>query len=250
MTDTITTWPAHTTEPIPVPLPRLGLCGPCGQEVRLRVNGLLYAHPCYDDTPGLPTAVLRPTFARWMHAQSKRRDDYTNRLTLLAGRLFRGCTLARRLDPGDMEWATAEELHGHMHLVQLARTGGDLRSPQAGERCDWMCRDIAEADAFYQQLLVEADDSFDTPKAELTVIVRICRDDLGWVMRDYTDLEQCTSNHFRAEDGRPACTAKAVWRVVEDHGMHLTLSFWCDADLPEEYKPQATPVPHRDATAA
>jgi hypothetical protein len=23
-----------------------------------------------------------------------------------------------------------------------------------------------------------------------------------------------------------------VWRVVEDHGMHLSISFYCDADLP------------------
>jgi hypothetical protein len=58
------------------------------------------------------------------------------------------------------------------------------------------------------------------------------------VLPDYTDLADCTSNHFRAEDGRPACTAAAVWKVVEDHGMHLTISFWCDADLPDEYKPQ------------
>jgi hypothetical protein len=235
MTDTIITWPAHTLEPIPVPLPRLGLCGPCGQEVRLRNNGLLYAHPCYDDTQRMPTAVLRPTFARWLHAQSKRRDDYTNRLTLLAGRLFRGCTRARKLDPGDMEWATAEELHGHMHLVQLARTGSDLRSPQAGERCDSMCRDIVEADAVYQQLIADAGDSIDVAAGP---IVRVRYHPTGWVMRDYTDLESCTSNHFRAQDGRPACTTRAVWKVVEDHGMHLTLSFWCDADLPEQHKAQ------------
>jgi hypothetical protein len=237
VTDTITTWPAHTTEPIPVPLPRLGLCGECGDEIRIRSNGLLYVHGCVGDGRP-PESTVKPTFAHWLHAQSKRRDDYTNRLTLLAGRHFRGCTLTRKLSPLDVEWATAEELHGRMHLVQLARTGSDLRNPQAGERCDWMCRDIAEADTVYQQLLAEAGDSFDAPEVEPTVIVRICRRDIGWVMPDYTDLESCTSNHFRAEDGRPACTAKAVWKVVEDHGMHLTISFWCDADLPDEYKPQ------------
>lgn len=242
---TPTTWPAHTLEPIPVPLPRLGLCGPCGQEVRLRVNGLVYAHPCYDDTPGLPTAVLQPTFARWLHAQSKRRDDYTNQLTLLAGRLFRGCTRARQLDPGDVEWTTAEELHGRMHLVQLARTGSDLRSPQAGERCDSMCRDIAEADAVYQQLIADAGDS--VPVHDPGPVVRVFRRDIGWVLPG-PGPESCTSNHHRAEDGRPVCTATAVWKVVEDHGMHLTLSFWCDADLPDEHKPQATP--HRDSNAA
>jgi len=69
-------------------------------------------------------------------------------------------------------------------------------------------------------------------------IVRVFHRPVGWVMRDFTDLEQCTSNFHRQQDGRPACTAAAVWKVVEDHGMHLTISFWCDTDLPEQHKPQ------------
>lgn len=66
--------------------------------------------------------------------------------------------------------------------------------------------------------------------------IRVVRRETGWVMRDFTDLEQCTTNFI---DGRPPCTAIAVWRVVEDHGMHLTIGFYCDADLPKQHKTQA-----------
>jgi hypothetical protein len=30
-----------------------------------------------------------------------------------------------------------------------------------------------------------------------------------------------------------------VWKVVEDHGMHLSIGFWCDADLPAEHRQTA-----------
>lgn len=60
----------------------------------------------------------------------------------------------------------------------------------------------------------------------------------GWVLPDYSDFADCTTNYFRAEDGRPACTATAVWKVVEDHGMHLTIGFYCDTDLPDEHRKQ------------
>jgi len=69
-------------------------------------------------------------------------------------------------------------------------------------------------------------------------IVRVHHRSAGWVLPDFTDLADCTSNFHRERDGRPACTAVAVWKVIEDHGMHLTLSFWCDADLPAEHRPQ------------
>lgn len=58
----------------------------------------------------------------------------------------------------------------------------------------------------------------------------------GWPLPDYSDLADCTTNHQPQHAGRPACTAPAVWRVVEDHGMHLTISFWCDAHLSDEHR--------------
>lgn len=61
----------------------------------------------------------------------------------------------------------------------------------------------------------------------------------GWPTPDYTDLADCTTNFHREQDGRPACTATAVWRVVEDHGLYLTIGFYCDADLPAEHRPAA-----------
>jgi hypothetical protein len=69
-------------------------------------------------------------------------------------------------------------------------------------------------------------------------VVRVFRRPAGWVLPDFTDLADCTSNFHRQQDGRPACTAAAVWKVVEDHGMHLTIGFYCDPDLPEQHKPQ------------
>lgn len=72
--------------------------------------------------------------------------------------------------------------------------------------------------------------------------VRVHHRAKGWVMPDFTDLHQCTSNHFRQQEGRPACTEIAVWKVVEDHGMHLTIGFYCDTDLPAEHRPAARPA--------
>ncbi|MFL6096132.1 MAG: hypothetical protein ACJ71Y_11840 [Blastococcus sp.] len=73
--------------------------------------------------------------------------------------------------------------------------------------------------------------------------VRVFRRDAGWVMTGTTS-EPCTSNHHRAQDGRPACTAVAVWRVVEEHESAdgfpmLSIGFYCDTDLPEEHRAQA-----------
>ncbi|MEV4861490.1 hypothetical protein [Streptomyces ossamyceticus] len=65
----------------------------------------------------------------------------------------------------------------------------------------------------------------------------------GWVLPDYTDLADCTTNHRPANAGQPPCTGTAAWRVVEDHGMHLTISFWCDTHLPDEHRPLATQPP-------
>ncbi|WP_405673165.1 hypothetical protein [Streptomyces sp. NBC_01530] len=135
---------ATTATPIPVPLPRLGRCADCPDEVRLRDNGRLYAHGCSGDGM-VPLLVLRPTFARWLWTQSRRRDERTNRLTAFAAGRYRGCTRAPRRHAGDMPWSSAAELHGQLHLMRLARGGRD--------GCDWMCRDLETAAAVYEQLL-------------------------------------------------------------------------------------------------
>lgn len=64
----------------------------------------------------------------------------------------------------------------------------------------------------------------------------------GWTLRGEQAPETCTSNFHREQDGRPACTEIAVWKVVEEHTSAdgfpmLTLSFWCDTDLPAEHQP-------------
>ena len=221
-----------------VPLPRLGRCPDCPDEVRIRANGRLYAHNCPGDGT-VPLLVLRPTFARWLWMQAKRRDDWTNSLTLFAGRIWRGCTRAPKLTAGDVDWVTAEELHGQLHLRQLARAGTELCNPPMGEMHDWLCRDLEQAAAVYAQLV--ADSGQDVPVADEDPgpVVRVHHRPAGWVLPDFTDLADCTSNFHRAQDGREPCTATAVWKVVEDHGMHLTIGFYCDADLPAEHRQEA-----------
>ena len=59
----------------------------------------------------------------------------------------------------------------------------------------------------------------------------------GWVLPDFTDLADCTTNYRRQQDGQLPCTETAVWKVVEDHGMHLSIGFYCDAALPAEQRP-------------
>lgn len=72
--------------------------------------------------------------------------------------------------------------------------------------------------------------------------VRVLYRDTGWVLPDYTDLAECTSNFHRQQDGRPPCTAPAVWKVVEQYPMHLTIGFWCADDMPAEFLPLALNV--------
>ena len=73
--------------------------------------------------------------------------------------------------------------------------------------------------------------------------VRVLHRADGWTLRGEPAPEQCTSNFHREQDGRPPCTDIAVWKVVEEHESAdgfpmLTIGFWCDADLPDEHKPQ------------
>ena len=69
--------------------------------------------------------------------------------------------------------------------------------------------------------------------------VRVFHRPDGWTMGDSPTPEACTTNFHRAQDGRPACTATAVWKVVEDLGLHLSIGFYCDGDLPTEHRPPA-----------
>ncbi|NUL14561.1 hypothetical protein [Streptomyces lunaelactis] len=78
-----------------------------------------------------------------------------------------------------------------------------------------------------------------TRTAENSPEVRVFHRATGWVLPDFTDLADCTTNFHRAQDGRPPCAETAVWKVVEDHGMHLTIGFYCEGDLPTEHRPLA-----------
>ncbi|MCX4863493.1 MULTISPECIES: hypothetical protein [unclassified Streptomyces] len=78
-------------------------------------------------------------------------------------------------------------------------------------------------------------DDLDEPDPGPVVRVFCC--DAGWVMTG-SEPEACTTNFHREQDGRPACTDIAAWKVVEDHGMHLSIGFYCDADLPAQYRPR------------
>ncbi|NUQ98058.1 MAG: hypothetical protein HOY79_16430 [Streptomyces sp.] len=244
MTVTIATWPAHTNTPKPVPLPRLGQCAACADEIRIRDNGRLYAHGCSGDGSP-PRIVLPPTFARWLWTQSKRRDDYTNLATLVASRHFRGCTRSPKRTAADVDWRSAEELHDRLHAAQAARTGSGVMRLN-GERCGSACRDLAKIAALYDQLLAEAGEVVG-PDPEPAP--RVFHRPAGWVLPDFTDLADCTTNFHRAQDGRPPCTGTAVWKVVADHGLHLTIGFYCDADLPAEHRNPAA-RPHRQTGEA
>lgn len=69
--------------------------------------------------------------------------------------------------------------------------------------------------------------------------VRVFRQEAGWTVGGSATPAECTTNHHRQQDGRPPCAATAVWKVVEDHGLHLTIGFYCDADLPAEHRQPA-----------
>jgi len=241
MTVEITTWPAHTTEPKPVPLPNLGRCGACGNEIRLRGNGRLYAHGCTGDGQP-PLVTLRPTFARWLWMQSKRRDDYTNLATLVAGRHFRACTRSPKITAVDVEWTTAEELHQQLHARQFFLTGSEAMRVD-GERCGGACHDLAKVAVIYDRLIADGDPAL-VGRDEAAPGATVRRDARGWLLPDYSDLANCTSNHQRAQDGREPCTDTAVWKVVTegesaDGFPVLSIGFYCDADLPDEHRAQA-----------
>ncbi|MFJ5306117.1 hypothetical protein [Streptomyces sp. NPDC088350] len=64
--------------------------------------------------------------------------------------------------------------------------------------------------------------------------VRVLRRDAGWTFSFEPGVQPCTIN--RISDGRQNCPDMAVWKVVEDHGLHLTISTWCDGHLPDGHR--------------
>lgn len=141
--------------------------------------------------------------------------------------------------------------HGHTGptLCHNCGTGTNLHfviwgNPETGESGDFLecCRcGVAAGDPVEVHDECEPDELDEGPieDEETGPEVRVFRRTEGWVMQP-PDPEPCTTNFHRERDGRPACTDIAVWKVVEDHGLHLTIGFYCDADLPVEHKsPQA-----------
>lgn len=70
-------------------------------------------------------------------------------------------------------------------------------------------------------------------------IVHVHHRTAGWTLPDYTDLADCTTNFHREQNGQLPCTETAVWKVVEDYGLHLTIGFYCDTDLPKKHRARA-----------
>lgn len=70
--------------------------------------------------------------------------------------------------------------------------------------------------------------------------IRVAHRLTGWLLPYLSpDTQDCTTNHIPENEGRPPCTAAAVWKVVELYDMHATVSFWCDTHLPAEHRPPA-----------
>ena len=62
----------------------------------------------------------------------------------------------------------------------------------------------------------------------------------GWTLSGSQIAEACISDYRRQQEGRPPCTDTAVWKVVQRGDMHLSIGFYCDADLPDEHRHLAT----------
>lgn len=83
----------------------------------------------------------------------------------------------------------------------------------------------------------------DTDNDESGPVVRVFHRPAGWLLPYLSpDVQGCTANFHRAQDGRPPCTGPAVWKAVEEHESAdgfpmLSIGFYCDADLPAEHRP-------------
>ncbi|MGH4028514.1 hypothetical protein ACQB60_06210 [Actinomycetota bacterium Odt1-20B] len=82
------------------------------------------------------------------------------------------------------------------------------------------------------------------PEIDAVPEVRVFHRATGWSMGQAPTPEACTTNFHRQQDGRPACKATAVWKVVEEHVSAdgypmLSIGFYCGADLPDEHRGEA-----------
>lgn len=91
-------------------------------------------------------------------------------------------------------------------------------------------RDIISGDLYED----EAADSPVPDLDDLPAVSLVYRKD-GWILPDYSDYAQCGVNNHQPD--APQCTDTAVWQVVENHGMHQTLTWWCATHLPDKYRP-------------
>lgn len=56
----------------------------------------------------------------------------------------------------------------------------------------------------------------------------------GWTLPHEPGVQPCVINRVPEDEGRQACAATAVWKVVEfhDHTTFLTLGIWCPDHIP------------------
>lgn len=60
----------------------------------------------------------------------------------------------------------------------------------------------------------------------------------GWPSTEtVARLRTCNSVFERARNKVPFCTDTVVWKVAVTRGKTTASSFWCEADLPAEYRP-------------
>ncbi|MEH0587402.1 hypothetical protein QA942_26280 [Streptomyces sp. B21-106] len=86
-------------------------------------------------------------------------------------------------------------------------------------------------------------DETDTPATADETIpdIRVFHRADGWTVPYEPGTQTCTINHVPEDEGRQACTATAVWKVVEQRDFGLTIGFWCHDHLPAEHRHLATP---------
>lgn len=140
--------------PIAAQLPNLGICTRCEQTIRLTKGRKVFKHQRPDEDRGClgsyiaPATVLEPTFKRWLYAQYKRNDAFTNPLTRAAENGFGHCRYGgHAADMADAGWMTTDELHAEVH----ARPGM-YHDPARTDDCTHDCDELAQAVAAYTAL--------------------------------------------------------------------------------------------------
>jgi hypothetical protein len=66
--------------------------------------------------------------------------------------------------------------------------------------------------------------------------VRVFHSADGWTVPYEPGTQTCTINHVPEDEGRQACAATAVWKVVQQRDLCLTIGFWCGGHLPPEHR--------------